>query len=1070
MPTVTLRISASILNENTGVNTPLPNFQMTDGTTYVVNFVGPFDGEPVTTITLVDVDLYIGGVSQGNQLSVYEKWSKTGPLQYTYTASLADFDYGAGVLSCNFEAPFGRGDVGPNPIDFTCVAGFPPPTLTLNVDNENIEVTQSSNLSATYTSNGVAQNVTGSVQWNSPNYSNSSSVFTPAGPGSYVFSVSYNGVTSNQVTVNVAAGPANLTINASPSTITTSQYSVLTAQYNGTDVTSSTSFYGVGITYGGTVTFSEGTAGSYQITASYDNAYETVYASTNVTVVGAPINVPQAQGCPNANFVVTGDFFDGTTTVYVNGVFCPTEVAPTSNSITCFLPNGAWAFGQTYSMTVTNQYGNANSSFLVPMSCAPPPPPAMGTLTVYADNTNILTTGGSDYTGEHNSTNIHVSYTDASGTVDVTNSVTFSGSAAGDLTGNNFSTPTPGSFTLSATYVYYNGYYGTFSASSNTVSIAATIPVPVPVLNAITTGCPGSIQTITGKYFPSDITAYIVQTNQVLSVIAGTLTTTNDVDYQFNVALPNTLSNVSGTAYTIYVTGHTGTSNTATLTIPNACGLVTAAPTLVITGPASVCAGSQTQYTATYVSQTISGNAVVNSIVDVTKTATWTSSTFGEATLNQGLYAAPFTTGTYTITVASNGLTNSLSVIVQNCAVSIPAPTSCQEVLVSPSNELIYCGTTFQFTAYYNDGEGDINAITPLWLVNEIPGGNSQIGTISVSGVYTAPITMPPFLHVKISAIQGELEGYSVIALYQPVVTTPACNITVGSQINVFFGDGRHGYIPAGTTISLQPGQYWIATYDETLGTDLVAVDTGDQAMLSFAYYAQSNTASVAVYNQGQLVSLADGTFTRTYSVVLGLCDPVTGIFGSAWDIIPSTYAIDNDYPLQPPCGHGMSISNEKSMSIEAYAQTKLKKHKPVEIRGQVQRGSANWTGAISYNNGKVKISDALKLYYFNPDTKAFELKFVSGTSSYDISEGQSLLALPTAAGGWEFSVISTNDNLFDSSHTYVLGTVVNGQFYSEWPIVKPQRKEVSKNVWEIPRPYASILSKIQKVKNASST
>src|SRR5437899_2955224 len=55
------------------------------------------------------------------------------------------------------------------------------------------------------------------------------------------------------------------------------------------------------------------------------------------------------------------------------------------------------------------------------------------------------------------------------------------------------------------------------------------------------------------------------------------------------------------------------------------------------------------------------------------------------------------------------------------------------------SSGTVVVGTTRQFQVYV----GDITPTTVTWSVNDIPGGNSTIGTISPAGLYTAPPVAP---------------------------------------------------------------------------------------------------------------------------------------------------------------------------------------------------------------------------------------------------------------------------------------------------------------------------------------
>lgn len=91
-----------------------------------------------------------------------------------------------------------------------------------------------------------------------------------------------------------------------------------------------------------------------------------------------------------------------------------------------------------------------------------------------------------------------------------------------------------------------------------------------------------------------------------------------------------------------------------------------------------------------------------------------------------GLYTAPSQAGTHTVTATSTAdPTKSASASV---TVSVG-------VSISPSNIILPAGATQQFTATVT---GQTNP-TITWSVDGVSGGNSAVGTISNSGLYTAP-------------------------------------------------------------------------------------------------------------------------------------------------------------------------------------------------------------------------------------------------------------------------------------------------------------------------------------------
>ena len=70
-------------------------------------------------------------------------------------------------------------------------------------------------------------------------------------------------------------------------------------------------------------------------------------------------------------------------------------------------------------------------------------------------------------------------------------------------------------------------------------------------------------------------------------------------------------------------------------------------------------------------------------------------------------------------------------------------------VTVSPASAQPFAGTTVQFTASVQNAGS--SAVT--WQVNTIPGGNAMVGTISGSGLFTAPVLVPNPPTVTVTAV-----------------------------------------------------------------------------------------------------------------------------------------------------------------------------------------------------------------------------------------------------------------------------------------------------------------------------
>lgn len=103
--------------------------------------------------------------------------------------------------------------------------------------------------------------------------------------------------------------------------------------------------------------------------------------------------------------------------------------------------------------------------------------------------------------------------------------------------------------------------------------------------------------------------------------------------------------------------------------------------------------------------------------------------------------------------------------------------SSSNGVAVTASSSSVRAGDTLQFSAKVT---GTMDQ-TVAWSVNGVAGGNSTVGTISMSGLYTAPAALPSPNTVTIEAISSSdktLSGKNVITLENPVPTVTAVSPT----------------------------------------------------------------------------------------------------------------------------------------------------------------------------------------------------------------------------------------------------------------------------------------------------
>ena len=144
-----------------------------------------------------------------------------------------------------------------------------------------------------------------------------------------------------------------------------------------------------------------------------------------------------------------------------------------------------------------------------------------------------------------------------------------------------------------------------------------------------------------------------------------------------------------------------------------------------VSGASSVYEGATSQYTATVTGTTNqSVNWLVNNVAGGNSTVGTISAT--------GLYTAPTVTTSTAVTISavsvlSSTAMGSIGVTVQPVTVGVSGPAN------------VLFGQTGQYTATVTGS----STTMVTWLVNSVAGGSASEGTISASGVYTAPAIAP---------------------------------------------------------------------------------------------------------------------------------------------------------------------------------------------------------------------------------------------------------------------------------------------------------------------------------------
>jgi len=160
-------------------------------------------------------------------------------------------------------------------------------------------------------------------------------------------------------------------------------------------------------------------------------------------------------------------------------------------------------------------------------------------------------------------------------------------------------------------------------------------------------------------------------------------------------------------------------------------------------------------------------------------------------------------------------------------------------ITVTPPSATVTVGSTEQFSATIT---GATNT-SVSWTVNGVPGGNSSAGTITSTGLYSAPSTVPPNAAVQISAVSQADSSKSAAA------SVTITHLQIGHVFLVV--EENHGYSAVIGSSSMP----WLNSLAGQFG-------------LATNYYANSHPSigNYFMLTTGQLVT-TDDSFTGTVNV-----------------------------------------------------------------------------------------------------------------------------------------------------------------------------------------------------------
>ena len=258
---------------------------------------------------------------------------------------------------------------------------------------------------------------------------------------------------------------------------------------------------------------------------------------------------------------------------------------------------------------------------------------------------------------------------------------------------------------------------------------------------------------------------------------------------------------------------------------------------------ASVAGGATQQFTATVtgssntavtwqVNSTAGGDAVVGTIT------------------TSGLYTAPTVLPSSTsVTVTAVSQADNTKSASATVTLTAPAIT----ITISPTSASVIAGTTQQFTTSVTGSSN--TAVT--WSVNGLAVGNATIGTVTSSGLYTAPLS-PPKAAITVTATSQANTTFSASAPITPQFGNASLN---GSYVFL----ATQGDNSSGNGFAFRGGTFQA----DGAGNIMAGVsDSNSSAAVPSANVAFTGTYSVAVDGRGTL-TMNDASGTHTFSFAL---------------------------------------------------------------------------------------------------------------------------------------------------------------------------------------------------------
>jgi hypothetical protein len=425
--------------------------------------------------------------------------------------------------------------------------------------------------------------------------------------------------------------------------------------------------------------------------------------------------------------------------------------------------------------------------------------------------------------------------------------------------------------------------------------------IVVFALTSLVSGCkstPAPVANVTIDLSPLNVSVGLGSTQQFTAVASGS--TDTGIYWEVNGVLGGDTGNAACNCGTIT---QQGTNTLGGLYTPPA--IVPSPNTVSVSAVAHANSNDVTATTVTLVSNVsvavspgtadlkLGGTQQFNATVSGTKnqTVTWQAGgvTGGNSTAGtistSGLYTAPTSATPLPMSVSVTAISQADATKSRSVSITLHSAIT---VAVSPGLASVQTFMSQQFMSLVT-GNSNTNV---TWEVNSIPGGGPTTGTISQTGLYTAPNSVPtqasggssitaPVIVTAVSQADSFFTASSTVTVIAPnknSQTSPTPLGVSGGNINDS-GSGQCSGGTLGSLVSQGGNQYILGTSSVLAREDLGAIrESIIQPSLTDAAVSCNSAGTTTVANLSQFYNLETGTGTKVDTaiarVVPGAVDP----------------------------------------------------------------------------------------------------------------------------------------------------------------------------------------------------